>query len=165
MTDFFIADMHFGSASNARWRGFPSAEDMDIAIVEAWRARVAPGDVVWVLGDVGCVDNLTDLPGTKHLIFGNDDTPRSHYKSSGIFKAWWNSHTLKAGGRSLYLVHRPQDAPSGATTVLHGHTHSKADEPDPRFVSVSVDKTGWGPISLQDVIERAMARLESDEGI
>lgn len=165
MTEFFVADMHFGSASNARWRGFPSAKDMDVAIADAWCARVSTNDVVWVLGDVGCIDNLADLPGTKRLIFGNDDKPKSHYKSSGVFEACWNSQIIEADGRSLYLVHRPQDAPSGPMTVVHGHTHSKADEPDARFVSVSVDKTCWGPISLQDVVDRADARYKSDKEI
>ncbi|MGG6288187.1 metallophosphoesterase family protein [Leptolyngbya sp. AN03gr2] len=160
MTEFFIADMHFGSASNAKWRKFSSSNAMDAAIIEAWQERVGEDDIVWVLGDVGSLEPLRDLAGTKHLIFGNDDKPKGKFKESGVFASLSNSHTHESGRGSILMIHRPQDAPLDTTPVLHGHTHSMPDEPDPRFVSVSVDKTGWGPISLDEVWRRIDQRRQ-----
>jgi calcineurin-like phosphoesterase family protein len=156
VTEFFIADMHFGSPyrSYAKPRGFASTEAMDVAIRETWRSRVAASDVVWVLGDVGEIAAVADLPGTQHLIFGNDDSPRGPYKDSGVFASYATSSVLETGFGPIRLVHIPKAAKPDDTRVLHGHTHAAPDEPDPRFVSVSVDKTGWGPISLDEVVQR-----------
>lgn len=158
MAEFFIADMHFGSASNAKWRKFSSSDAMDAAIIDAWRDRVADGDVVWVVGDVGSIDPLRNLPGTKHLVFGNDDTPKALFKNSAVFATYANSHIHESDRGPILLIHRPKDAVAGSLPVLHGHTHAMPDEPDPRFVSVSVDKTGWGPISLDEVWRRVDQR-------
>lgn len=159
MTEFFIADMHFGSASNAKWRKFPASSDMDTTIIRAWRERVVEDDIVWVLGDVGSLEPLHNLPGMKHLVFGNDDTPKGNFRSSGLFDSYANSHIHVSDRGSIHLIHRPRDAPDDGLPVLHGHTHAMPDEPHPRFVSVSVDKTGWGPIALDEVWQRIDQRM------
>lgn len=159
MTEFFIADMHFGSASNAKWRKFPASSDMETAIIRAWRERVVEGDTVWVLGDVGVLEPLHNLPGTKHLVFRNDDKPKGMFKDSGLFASYANSCIHESDRGSIILTHRPKDAVDNGMPVLHGHTHAMPDEPDPRFVSVSVDKTGWGPITLDEVWQRIDQRL------
>lgn len=160
MTVFFVADMHFGSPyrSYAKPRGFATVDAMHAAIIERWRARVTDDDTVWVLGDVGDLAVLADLPGKKHLIFGNDDTPRSVYKDDGIFESYANSHTLEMEYGAIFLIHDPRAAKKTDLPVLHGHTHAGPDEVDPRFVSVSIDKTGWGPITLDEVMDRFSRR-------
>jgi calcineurin-like phosphoesterase family protein len=97
----------------------------------------------------------------KHLIFGNDDKPRRTIKESDLFASLANSHTHTSCHGSMLLVHRPQDAPPGDVPVLHGHTHAMPDEADLRFVSVSVDKTDWGPITLEEVWRRFEQRRAS----
>jgi calcineurin-like phosphoesterase family protein len=160
MRQHFIADMHFGSPfrSYAKPRGFTSVEAMHDAIRDAWKGRVAPEDMVWVLGDIGDVELLRDLPGTKRLIFGNDDRPKTPIRQSGIFETCADSHVLETNWKPILLIHRPEDAEPGEMPVLHGHTHAMPDQPDPRFVCVSVDKTGWGPIELDEAIQRLRAR-------
>lgn len=160
VAQFFIADMHFGSPyrSYAKQRGFASVEDMHAEIERVWRSRVSESDEVWILGDVGDLDVLANLPGTKHLIFGNDDSPRAPFKECGHFASWATSHVLETEHGSMRLVHIPQSAKQDDLPVLHGHTHAGPDEPDPRFLSVSVDKTGWGPISLDEVMRRFTLR-------
>jgi calcineurin-like phosphoesterase family protein len=158
MTEFFIADMHFGSVSNAKSRKFVSSDAMDAAIIEAWRDRVAGEDVVWILGDVGSLEPLRDLAGTKHLIFGNNDRPKGMFKDCGIFASCANSHTHRSDRGAMHFIHRPEDAPGDGLPVLHGHTHAGTDEVDPRFISVSVDKTGWGPIGFGEVWRRVEQR-------
>lgn len=156
VTDFFVADMHFGSPfrSYAKPRGFSSVEEMHEAISEAWRSRVSEEDTVWVLGDVGDLAVLAQLPGTKHLIFGNDDKPRGPIKESGLFASCQTCHVLETDQGQILLIHIPKGAKRDDLPVLHGHTHAGPDEKDTRFVSVSVDKTGWGPISLDEVLRR-----------
>lgn len=131
---------------------------MDAAIASAWRSRVTDDDTVWILGDVGCLDELASLPGTKHLVFGNDDRPRKPFVESGVFETTQTKRTLEIGCGKILLVHDPRSASPDHTRILHGHTHSLPDEPDPRFVSVSVDKTDWGPINLDEVLRRFAAR-------
>jgi calcineurin-like phosphoesterase family protein len=158
--NFFIADMHFGSPykSYAKPRGFASVEEMHDAIAAAWRERVRPDDTIWILGDVGDIEPLRSLPGTKRLIYGNDDRPKRLFKESGLFATLEDAHVLETNWSPILLVHRPNDAKQENLPVLHGHTHASRDQPDRRFVSVSVDKTGWGPISLTEVIRRFEAR-------
>lgn len=158
MTEYFIADMHFGSGTTAKRRGFASAEAMDGAIKDAWISKVKADDVVWVLGDVGDLAGLQTLPGIKHLVFGNDDKPKGAFKGSGLFATAANSAIHQSPYGRMQLVHRPQDADEDQVPVLHGHTHAMPDEADPRFVSVSVDKTGWGPIDLEEVWRRIALR-------
>ena len=161
MADFFIADTHFGSPyrSYAKPRGFASVEAMHLAIVSGWRSRVVDEDTVWVLGDVGDLSIVADLPGTKHLIFGNDDKPKGPFKESKLFASCQTSHLFKCEGGPILLIHAPNAAKLDGVKVLHGHTHGGPDETDPRFVSVSVDKTGWGPIRLDEVIKRFKERV------
>jgi calcineurin-like phosphoesterase family protein len=130
VAEFFTADMHFGSPyrSYAKPRGFSSVEAMHDAIAEAWRSRVTDADTVWVLGDVGDVAVLAELPGRKRLIFGNDDRPKRDYVASGVFEMLADSHVLDTGLGSILLVHRPKDAKLAGLPVLHGHTHAGPDE-------------------------------------
>lgn len=50
---FFTADLHFGHENAIRFdnRPFASVEEMDKELVARWNAKVAPGDLVYVLGD------------------------------------------------------------------------------------------------------------------
>ncbi len=105
---FFVADMHFGNSRNAKARGFSSPEAMDQAICDAWCARVREGDTVWVLGDVGEVSPLQRLPGEKHLVYGNDDRPKSRLIGSECFQSLQDFHLLETDCGPIELVHRPR---------------------------------------------------------
>lgn len=81
MTTFFTADLHLGHENIIRYAGrpFPSADEMDDALVAMWNDIVGAGDDVWVLGDVamGRIDRSLALvglmAGTKRLVVGNHD--------------------------------------------------------------------------------------------
>jgi calcineurin-like phosphoesterase family protein len=158
MTDFFIADMHFGAERLAKSRGFSDAAEMSAAIATAWYARVGVSDTVWVVGDVGDPAVLASLPGTKHLLLGNTDTPARAYRDLDVFASVARSQELVTSAGTWLLIHRPEDAPVGdSRPVIHGHIHAKS-WPDPRFVCVSVDQTGWGPIDAEAVSARLQAQ-------
>lgn len=78
---WFTSDTHFGHGRIIATcnRPFANSAEMDAAIIGRWNAAVAPGDVVWVLGDWALGDKdrgleiVSELHGTKHLVAGNHD--------------------------------------------------------------------------------------------
>lgn len=81
MSTWYTADLHLGHANIVRYaeRPFATVGEHDAFLVAAWNARVAPGDEVWVLGDVALgslgrtLPLVRELAGVKHLIAGNHD--------------------------------------------------------------------------------------------
>jgi calcineurin-like phosphoesterase family protein len=104
-----------------------------------------------VLGKVGSLVPVHDAPGTKHFVFGNEGKFKGTIMEIGLFASLANSHIHQSCHSSIVLVRRPQDAPAGNMPMVHGHTHALPDDADPRFVAVSVDKTGWGPFTLDEI--------------
>lgn len=131
--------------------GLTGAE-LDERIAERWRALVGDDDEVWHLGDIGPdLDRIAGLPGMKHLIRGNDDPPLKFFASSPLFRSARSKHTLSVEGTELFLVHRPADIPATVQGIIvHGHTHHL--DPAPGHRSVSVDRTDWGPITLDQLL-------------
>lgn len=149
MTIWFIADTHFGEQPKGRLKASGlSAEELDALIEERWREKIAGGDEVWHLGDVGDWRRLADLPGVKHLIFGNCDGARKAMRSSPLFASTAVSHRTEIGGRALFLVHNPEHAAKDEEAlVVHGHLHAKPSTHSNGW-SVSVDRHDWGPVQL-----------------
>lgn len=82
MKTFFIGDMHFGHENVLRFdkRPFSSTEEMETELIKRWNNKVAPGDLVYVIGDIiwrsehdNAVKILKSLNGQKILIKGNHD--------------------------------------------------------------------------------------------
>ena len=72
---YFTSDTHFGHANIIKYckRPFANVDEMNIALVAAWNAKVKPEDTVYHLGDVTFkrLDMVPLLNGTKILIRGN----------------------------------------------------------------------------------------------
>jgi len=86
MTVWYTADTHFCHDNIIKHcnRPFPSAAQMDAAIMENLSARVGPEDTLWIVGDFAFGPKAKDrnwlnklfarLPGAEqHLIIGNHD--------------------------------------------------------------------------------------------
>jgi len=81
MTTWFTSDTHFGHTnivSLGPGRPFDSIEEHDAALIDAWNARVRPGDDVWHLGDFSIKASVAQaavslLNGRVHLVAGNHD--------------------------------------------------------------------------------------------
>ena len=159
MTTFFTADTHWGDhrTLNIGRRPFGSVAEMDEALVANWNSTVAPGDIVWHLGDVArrldaVAPLLASLNGTKHLIRGNNDAP-------GIADVpGWASVADYAGieveGRRLVLCHYPFRTWNGqgrGAINLHGHSHGRL-KPLPRQYDVGVDAREWRPVTLGELV-------------
>lgn len=152
MTIWFTADTHFGEQPKARQRAAElSAEQLDALIEQRWRETVEAGDIVWHLGDVGDWRRLADLPGVKHLVFGNNDKGRRKITDSLVLASTATSHRLQTATGMLLLIHDPAHAGAdGSNTVVHGHLHA-LPSPAPNFISVSIDRHDWRPLRAAQV--------------
>lgn len=187
---WFTADPHLGGHRLvAEKRGFDCPEQHDAAIADRWRAVVRPGDQVWVLGDIA-VNNpavalmiLAGLPGRKHLILGNHDTPHSMHRSShnhqAAYLAVFDSVQLAArrriGGQDVLLSHFPYTAdreetrypqwrlPDLGAWLLHGHTHLPEVRTGPREIHVGVDAWGLTPVNLDTIATMIRETEESEQ--
>lgn len=82
MKVFFTSDLHFGHENVIKFdkRPFKTVEEMDEELIKRWNNKVAPGDLVYVLGDMIWKTLNNDAPkllrrlnGQIILIKGNHD--------------------------------------------------------------------------------------------
>ena len=78
----FTSDLHFGHENVIRFDGrpFSTVEEMDNELIRRWNEKVAPGDLVYVLGDFiwksrndDAAELIRSLQGQIILIKGNHD--------------------------------------------------------------------------------------------
>ena len=125
-------------------------------MVEAWNARVGPGDTVWHLGDFAVrhpdpAGVLAGLNGTKHLVFGNNDEAAVRALPgwadvSGLVE-------LVVDGVALMLCHyalRTWPGQAKGALNLHGHSHGRLKKM-PGQVDVGVDVWGFRPVTLGEL--------------
>lgn len=151
MTIFAIADLHLNHANILKFTGpdgkrtrpdFNTVEEMHGRMAANWNSVVAPGDTVYVCGDVvmGCHKDpelafnimynfFAPLKGKKNLILGNHDNLRmSQYEL--VFKTVYSMRTRGEFDPKLVLTHMPirldadHDHRKRAVNI-HGHIHEK----------------------------------------
>ncbi|MGH9992860.1 MAG: metallophosphoesterase [Nitrososphaera sp.] len=151
---FLIADTHFGHGKLTMLRGFETVEKHDRELVSCWNSTVKKNDTVWHLGDVyfGGRNNHTvlgALNGIKRLVLGNHDTyPLEIYQQ--YFRRIYGAATLRGWVLTHIPVH-PQQLETRFQGNIHGHLHT-ARLDDPRYICVSVEQTGLGPVLLDEVL-------------
>ncbi len=164
---FFTSDLHFFHQNIIQFcnRPYGSVEHMNESLIENWNKVVTPIDTVWVLGDVSfgkvkaTEEILRRLNGRKHLITGNHDR-KGHCEKldwSLYFDSQHDYLRLKANNHKFVLCHFPFHSWERGYINLHGHTHgtytSKYMQHD-----VGVDSNNYAPISLEDVVSRALSK-------
>lgn len=157
MAIHFVADLHFNGtcARHAHPYGFSDSAEMTRRICDVWRARVAPGDTVWILGNVGNPVHLGDLPGTKHLVRGAHDPQAWNCLATGRYASVSDGRVLETPDGTFYLASDPATAPLDMP-VLHGRAGGPLAIDG--HVCVSAHLTGWGPLSLDEIV-RGTAEL------
>jgi len=165
MAVFFTSDTHFGhgGALGLYRRPFASVALMNAAMIERWNATVGPDDEVWHLGDFAirqppaiAAGLLARLHGRKHLVAGNNDPPATTALDD------WASVQLyveiEADGVPLVLCHYPFRTWNGmgkGWVDLHGHCHGRL-KPQPRQFDVGVDVWGFRPVTVGQILGRAL---------
>ena len=166
---WFTSDLHFGHDKSFIYnpRGFENMYDAAETIIKRFNEVVAEDDELYILGDcmlgdtkcgLGC---LWQLPGNKHLIFGNHDSDEriKIYYNANIFTTLEWGGRLKSGKYSFYLSHYPMMMGNykerHPTWNLSGHTHSKDvfQFGDNCIYNVAVDAHDCYPIALERIIE------------
>jgi calcineurin-like phosphoesterase family protein len=159
---WFTSDNHFGHTRIKTFcpntRKGDTVEEMDRLMIEMWQAQVAPDDHVYTLGDVFFCDAkraksiMRQLPGKKHLLYGNHDKIiRNDSELQGMFASVNEYLELNIQGIKVVLFHYPiwewNQMHRGAYH-LFGHVHGNTTVPG-RTVDVGIDgELSSGDMSL-----------------
>lgn len=163
-----ISDTHFGHENMYSFvsfdgvtrvrQAFAHCREADAFMCDRWNDLVRPEDHIYHLGDVAMnfqpwIYRIKSLPGHKRLILGNHDKGRmKDYAEAGFEKIMgsrmWNR-------KVALLTHIPAHPFNlfGVKVNIHGHIHEKCI-PDPRYVNVSVEQTGYAPVLLEELIAK-----------
>ena len=135
-------------------------------MIANWNAVVAPGDLVYHLGDFAFYRTqaeveavLSQLKGQKHLVEGNHD-----HKQVRRAKGWASVkdyYELKVdlGGKRKQLIclfHYPMMTWNGAhhgSWHLHGHCHGTLKESSTTRIDVGVPCFNYTPVSIEQIAD------------
>jgi calcineurin-like phosphoesterase family protein len=165
---FLTADLHLGHEKTAcvftredgtKLRPFESAEHQDEVLVQNWNAVVKTTDKVYVLGDVAMkakdLKTMLRLNGDKVLVAGNHDI----FGAKELLKYFRDVRAYHVMDKILFS-HIPVHADSIGRfrANIHGHLHERVvllpcGKPDPRYLCVSVEQTGFTPVNYSEVLE------------
>lgn len=179
MKHWFTSDLHLGHSNIIQHcnRPFKDVEEMNEGLINNWNSVVAPGDMVYVLGDFfffgkqKALDVASRLNGAIGWIAGNHD--KGHIKKKELLSRFeWieklkniriKCHVERHGGivefdKKIVLCHFPLlswEGMSRGTWHLHGHCHgSLADKFKGLRMDVGVDcSPEYRPFSLLEVEE------------
>jgi calcineurin-like phosphoesterase family protein len=167
---YLISDLHLGHENIIRYcsRPFLSTDvtEMDRVLIQNWNCTIAPGDMVYYLGDLRygkhalpALQYREQLNGTITFIAGNHDA-----KTMGAIP----SQTLEYGNYIFLLVHDPADAPDTFDGwVIHGHHHNNDLRRYPflnfemRQINVSAEVLGYSPVGIQEIVQIIQERERS----
>ena len=200
METWFTSDHHFGHANIIRFcnRPFwsevhlhpadPDVEAMNEALITYWNETVAPGDVVYYVGDfaMGPKDTVTRvtprLHGEIHLVTGNHD--RCYLGKKGgkknekmYFDAGFVTIQSELMFEDYKVNHFPYDVDfrrngedrfSGMRPVreghplIHGHVHDTWPEPvNFDQINVGIDVWDYRPVNFDTIRELLPVKGES----
>ena len=163
------SDPHLGDrAMLGAWnRPFRDVEHMNRNLLAHWRRRVRPGDTLICLGDVAHPDALQDprfeldlraCPGERLLILGNHDVGlRAELAGAGFDVQ--HAAAVCDTRPVLVLTHLPLRRVPPTAVNAHGHLHDQA-APTPRHRNLSVERTGYAPVRLDEVLADASQEPE-----
>lgn len=172
MTNFYIADTHFGhdNIRKLSHRPFNSIEEMDKTIINNWNNKVKPNDDVYILGDFTYKGKdykhyLKQLNGKKHLIIGNHDS-RTVRESRGTndFVEVKQMLEINDNGHRIVLCHYPLVEWNGyyrGTYHFYGHVHNNYHNKTTCYAknmhnafNVGVDIIGFVPCTFDEIVNK-----------
>jgi calcineurin-like phosphoesterase family protein len=166
MTLWFISDTHFGHANLLKFmhnetglplRNFDSVEEMDALIIDNWNAKVRPNDHIYHLGDVAMHKQAFNrvmplLSGKKRLVRGNHDI----FKTRHYMKFFEEIHGTRRFANLVFshIPLHPMSIGARVAANIHGHCHGQ-HSPKGKYLDISCELTGYSPVSLDELVERA----------
>ncbi len=168
METFFTSDTHYGHKKMVDHRPYTNVEEMDEGLIDAWNARVKPGDRVFHLGDLSFrnlkeTQNITRrLNGSIHLLFGNHDHKRIRKDDTLPNVIWTGDYVeLKVDSKLLecgkiVMCHYGFEVWNKShygSIHLHGHSHGSLPRRG-RRMDVGVDtREDCAPWSLGEILD------------
>ena len=161
------SDLHLRHANIIKYcdRPFDTVDEMDRQLLATWKSTVGPGDVILNAGDVALAGRLTGqhlqdvrrAPGMKILVAGNHEFNRKNRSVTPHGHDAVAPMAIIRSDPALVITHVPLlEVPPGWLNV-HGHVHNKHERSD-RHINVCVEKTGYHPIRLETILEKARRR-------
>jgi calcineurin-like phosphoesterase family protein len=176
MKTWITSDLHFGHKNimsfcpQTRARFNNDVGYMNNAMVEEWNAKVEPGDLVYILGDVAFMSGsdagrmINRLYGTKILVEGNHD--RKTLQDATFRSAFAEVHKyldITYDGHKCVMFHYPifeWDQMHRGALHFHGHLHGGTTGMEKyRCLDVGMDSTGEIVISM----DRAVRMIKDNE--
>lgn len=174
MKTFVIADTHFGHKNILRHceRPFPSAHEMDQAMISAWNSAVSPEDLVFHLGDFAWSNPEVyrrQLHGKIVLFMGNHDYRCSdvELRRAGFLEIHHGPEMVSIEGDEVWMSHYPHVSwprsfhPPGRDYFigayhLFGHCHGTANFVQAHSIDVGVDMPwmNFAPQEWRDIKPR-----------
>ena len=163
------SDLHLHHRNIIRYcqRPFASVQEMDAALLRAWRETVGTEDTIICGGDVALagtlgkrrLNRLQQLPGHKVLVRGNHDFDRAG-QPADIGNDTASMTLLVPGNPPLLVTHIAlHEVPDGCVNV-YGHVHDNEPLRAGPYINVCVEQTGYRPIDIDDVRRLGRRRLE-----
>lgn len=175
---WLTSDTHFCHDRDFVWqnRGFKNVNEMNNAIIENWNTRVAPEDIVYLLGDIMLGNNesglacLKQLKGNIFIAFGNHDTKErieSYLNCYNVRDVQMGYRIKVPGKRTAILTHYPTVTDNMGdlrTLNFFGHTHQKDSNFFQNYSNmyhVGMDSHNCAPILLEDALEEIKQKKNS----
>lgn len=171
---WFTSDPHYDHANIIEYchRPFRSIRQMNAVLRRNWNATIRPEDLVYFVGDMSFGRPsrsprwwVKRLNGRKVYIKGSHD--RGIHPSSKIpgVSRVSEIERLAVDGVAFLVVHNPSSTAVNGWTgwVIHGHLHNTkpfCDFRDKR-INVSVEVTGYKPVSLARIIDAVLSQPSS----
>ncbi len=156
-----LADTHFGHANIIRYCSRPFSfrrvEEMNRVILRNWNQTVGMQDRIYFLGDL-CYGPQAKAPAYyRKRLRGKITWIRGNHDEGVEETIDWK--VLEYDGIRLLLVHDPVPWKGRFDGwILHGHHHNNHlttfpfFHPEERTVNLSVEVTGYRPVSLEEIV-------------
>lgn len=153
---YFIADTHFNDAAIMKYenRPFKNLTEMTNTIIKNWNNIVTNDDIVYILGDLGCVTKqiIQSLNGKKYLIKGNHDTEENQfYRDLGFVEVYDQPIILDS---FWMLSHEPMYVTVNSPYAnIFGHVHNNGiyNTVSERGYCVCVERIDYTPIPFTKI--------------
>ena len=156
---YFAADLHIGHKNIANFRTqFSSQEEHDAVVMDNLLSTVTKRDKLYLLGDIAftfdALELIKKIPCQKVLVCGNHDLERGITMKHLVDV--YDEVTCLAKYKHYWLSHCPIHPMEmrGRKGNIHGHLHY-AKVPDDQYFCVSLEHTGYKPITFDEVLERS----------
>jgi calcineurin-like phosphoesterase family protein len=156
---FVVSDLHLGHENIIKYcrRPFSSAAEMDEVLINNWNRVVHGSEEVLFLGDLRYGPGAAPRDEYLGKLAGNITFVKGNHDEEGPDQLPYAKKRF--GGVEFLFIHDPEQAPADHPGwIIHGHAHNNDIREFPfvdfihRRVNVSIEMTGYRPVSLTTIL-------------